>query len=180
MSEVKKRRRHIHPDRLPVECDDGSFRVLLTRGMYAKIDPCDVEMISGHVWHAAGRPGFMYAVTRVGKKQVKMHRMIMGDPEGLFVDHINSETMDNRRSNLRVATRRENAWNRSGLMPKNTSGYLGVTWHKINKKWSAVVSGVHVGYFDTAKEAAVARDKVAIAMHGEFATLNQEEGENGK
>lgn len=62
----------------------------------------------------------------------------------------------------------------------NTSGYVGVVWDRKHQKWCAQLrseyKSVHVGYFKTAREAAIARDDVAVELHGEFAVTNQELG----
>jgi len=102
-----------------------------------------------------------------------MHRVILPDAEE--VDHINGNGLDNRRANLRPATGIENRRNRRRSR-KNTSGYAGVSWDKVNRKWYAYITADGrmraLGRFDTAEEAALARDRAALELHGEFARLN--------
>lgn len=82
--------------------------VPLTHGHEAIIDACDASLVDAFNWYARVRPHTVYAVrtTRSGmvKRDSRMHRAIMGDPDGFEVDHINGNGLDNRRDNLRLAT----------------------------------------------------------------------------
>jgi hypothetical protein len=103
-----------------------------------------------------------------------MHRIIMNPLDGLTVDHINNNKLDNRRCNLRICSISENARNR-GAQSDNTSGYKGVTKGYKNK-WVAQIK-LHVkSYrydgFNSKEDAAREYDRLAISMHGEFAHLN--------
>lgn len=98
--------------------------------------------------------------------------MVNGDiPEGMSIDHINGDTMDNRMCNLRLATRTENQWNR-GRQSNNTSGFKGVTFHKHSGKWHAVIEFygrvISLGYYRTPEEASVAYETKARELTGEF------------
>lgn len=101
-----------------------------------------------------------------------MHHIVMGRKDGFVVDHINGSGLDNRKANLRFATLSENQCNQR---PREGRKYRGVYWH--NGKWRAVFQKnkkqIHVGYFDTQEEAALAYNKSVIEHHGEFATLNE-------
>jgi len=112
------------------------------------IDTADLEKVKSFngSWYFGSRKtksgtfyvqGHMAAV--MGKRKfVALHRYIMDCPSGLVVDHINHDTMDNRRKNLRIVTSVQNGQNR--LMAKNnTSGYTGVCWNKKAQKWRAYV-----------------------------------------
>lgn len=98
------------------------------------------------------------------KKAVPLHRFIISATEGLVVDHINGNTLDNRKNNLRMATKAENGQNRVNLAKNNTSGVRGVTWHKTRKRWmgSVVVNqkAIHVGFFDDIETARIAVEQV--------------------
>ena len=94
----------------------------------------------------------------------------------LVVDHINRNSLDNRRANLRLATHDENARNRVKINKKCSSIYKGVCWNKHHKKWQGQIQvqrkSMHLGYFDDELDAARAYDAAAEKYHGEFACLN--------
>ena len=105
-----------------------------------------------------------------------MHREIMNAPEGLVVDHINRNGLDNRKVNLRLATAMQNVWNSKRNVNTDSSKYKGVSWDKNKHKWRASI-GIdrktkHLGYFEDEKMAAKAYDKAAKEHRGEFAVLN--------
>lgn len=106
---------------------------------------------------------------------MSMHRFIMDAPKGQQVDHINGNKLDNRKSNLRICSHSENL--RNQRKPKdNKSGFKGVSWHKGAKRWCAEIRSNgkrhHLGYFDTAEDAAKAYDIAATLIHGDYARLN--------
>lgn len=96
-----------------------------------------------------------------------------------FLDHINGDPSDNRISNLRVVTRKQNNRN-STKSTNNTSGYKGVSWSKSWKKWIAVITvnykHILLGGFLCPKEAANAYDNAATKYHGEYAKTNKHIG----
>lgn len=102
-----------------------------------------------------------------------LHRFVMGNPEGLMVDHINHNTMDCRKGNLRCCTHTQNQHNRTGSNRNSSSGVRGVYWHKHRKKWAAQVKAFgtkyHLGYFDNIEDANVAAQEARQRLHGEFA-----------
>jgi hypothetical protein len=158
-------------------------RIPLTQGKYAIVDPEDFERLSKHKWHAFKSKNTFYAerAVRVGKvrKQVviKMHREILKVPDGLLVDHKNHNGLDNRKANLRPATRAENSRNRRKFRKRKCrSRFKGVSWNKDRKKWSARIlfnrDMKFIGYFDDEIEAAKAYDEAAKKYHREFAVLN--------
>lgn len=105
-----------------------------------------------------------------------MHRVIMDAPKDKHVDHVDHNTLNNTRKNLRLCTNSQNIANRRGRQKNNTSGYTGVFWSKNAKKWAAQIKfqnkAIHLGYFDDLEKAAKIRDAKAIELFGEFATLN--------
>jgi len=114
---------------------------------------------------------------------VLLHRVILGAPPGVEVDHINRHRLDNRRSNLRFATDGEQARNCS-RNKRNTSGYKGVCFESATRRWKAAVAfegrSHHVGLFHTPQAAAFAYDFAATALHGEFAATNFQLSEASK
>lgn len=106
-----------------------------------------------------------------GPKGIGMiHKWIMNPPSGLVVDHINYDTFDNRRCNLRIYTVRENTLNKK-LSPKSKSGVSGV--RPSGKKWEASIGvnykSIHLGTFETVEEAIKARKSAEVIHYGEFA-----------
>jgi len=97
------------------------------------------------------------------KKQIIMHRLVMNDPIGLQVDHINHNTLDNRRSNLRIVTGSENSQNRKGVNDKSKSGIRNVKWVGKLNKWEVRLrvnkKNIWIGSYDTKREAAIFASK---------------------
>jgi hypothetical protein len=154
----------------------------LTRGEFAIIDDEDFERVSKYKWSiSSNAKGFHYAHAKVkinGKTTlIRMHRFITNAPKGVFVDHINGQTLDNQKHNLRFCTNQQNVFN-SHKPITNTSGYKGVTLKKrhTTKRWCARITyndkRIHLGYFATKEEAAYAYNEKAKELYGEFARLN--------
>jgi len=147
----------------------------LTQGKFAIVDPADFDELSQYKWTAAKSPNTFYAVRSAQGRQIRMHRLITDAPKGLVVDHRNHNGLDNRKENLRLCTRSENARNQRPQTGRS-SKYKGVCWHKNQKKWLARVysKGVtyHLGSFNSEIAAAKAYDKKAKELFGEFAHLN--------
>lgn len=101
----------------------------------------------------------------------QLHRVVMDCPEGMVVDHINGNTLDNTLKNLRIVTKGQNLQNRRGANRNNRSGIRGVTWTEPNKKWRVKVGKRHVGMFDTLVEAEKAA-KEARAKYMPFSSEN--------
>ncbi len=106
-------------------------------------------------------------VARSEGKMYKLHRYLMDAPDGLEVDHVNGILLDNRRVNLRLTTRGQNAQNlhsaRNGKIRKSISGIRGVSWDGRTNKWHVRVGvnykQIHIGYFDSIEEAECAAIK---------------------
>jgi len=105
-----------------------------------------------------------------------MHRLILNAPDGMQVDHVNEIGLDNRKSNLRICNQSENQRNRS-KQKNNTSGFKGVHWHVVDKRWMATIKvdkkKIHLGSFRNPIDAAKVYNSAAIKYHGEFANLNE-------
>jgi hypothetical protein len=139
----------------------------LTNGEVVKVDAEDLPRLVGHTWGVNRAGG--YAQTGIGKVIVRMHRLIMDAPQGVQVDHINGNKLDNTKANLRLCTRSQNGANKP-VQDRHGRPYKGVyAW---GKRWKAVVAGKHVGLFRTPEEAAMAYDRAALERWGEFAATN--------
>ena len=108
-------------------------KIKLTNYGYSLIDDEDFDKISKYKWYAVkNKSGKIYAKRTVGG--FGMHRVILKDRVGFEIDHINGNSLDNRKSNLRIATKSQNQANTNKRV-NNSSGYKGVSWNKVAKKW---------------------------------------------
>lgn len=164
----------------PVPTDESAL-IPLTKGRYAIVDKDDFEELSRHIWYCGGdgyaaRRETTYDESGVRMTRiVKMHRIIINAPNDVEVDHINRNRIDNRRSNLRLCTRSENATNRA--RQANSHGrFKGITFAKNANLWRARIhvhgKTIQLGYFQSDIDAARAYDRAAIQYFGEFALLN--------
>ncbi len=105
-----------------------------------------------------------------------MHREIIKAPDNLFVDHINLNGLDNRKANLRLATKIQNSRNTPKMKRKTSSKYKGVSYQKRDRIWRAKIKinrrDKHLGSFRDEIDAAEAYDKAAHKYFGEFARPN--------
>jgi hypothetical protein len=150
--------------------------VPLRSGLNALIDPEDAPAVRQFTWTLQiDKSGLMYARNREDGKRTLLHRFLLKPEDGVLVDHINRDGLDNRRENLRLATHTQNMRNRR-THRDNHAGFRGVTTRARVKRFTAniMANGVTrvLGYFDTAEEAALAYDDAARALHGEFARVN--------
>lgn len=161
--------------------------IALTRGYSALVDDADYELVACFKWHANikyRRDGSVYTVyamrvygTRKEKKVAMMHRFILGlsDPK-IKADHWNHNGLDNQRSNLRICTQGQNQGN-TRMRVSNTSGFKGVSWHALAKKWTVSLGAngnrKYIGLFASKEEAARAYNVAATKLFGEFAVLNE-------
>jgi hypothetical protein len=156
-----------HPD-LP-----GVSLVPLTRGMAALIDECDAEFVGKRLWCANASRGAYYA--RAGsRKPVWLHRFLWslwGMPDAPEIYHINGNSLDNRRGNLRGVTHRQNGQNKGGH--PNKFGLRGVAQNGRRFCGQIVIDKKRhfLGNFDTPEEAHAAYVKAAKEAYGEFAAV---------
>ena len=147
----------------------------LTQGKFAIVDAEDYDWLSRYDWFAMKSKQTYYAHRHSNGKILSMHREIMRAPKGMICDHKNHNGLNNRKSNLRICTIRQNARNRQARTGCS-SGYKGVYWSKRYKKWRARISfecrRIHLGNFFDEIKAALAYDDKAAELFGEFACLN--------
>lgn len=149
------------------------MRIELTGGYCATVDDGDFAWLSQWKWFAKKekRTGLVYACRsqHAPRKTIRMHRLILGDPPGIQIDHRDLDTLNNQRENLRRATHAQNTTNRS-VQKNNSIGLKGVSPR--DQKFIARIQSdgksVHLGRFDTRADAANAYAKAAAALHGEF------------
>ena len=156
------------------------------------VDIEDWDRVKTHRWGLSqSAPGAaIYAMYNRGGKWTWLHRFIVNAPDDMVTDHANGNSLDNRKVNLRVCTAAQNARNKR-MFKNNVSGYRGVSFRpkaKGKKRWEAranltdldnVKKNHYLGLFETAKEAAQARDAFVREMRGdcEFTRYNFPEGE---
>jgi hypothetical protein len=147
--------------------DGHHIEIVLSQGKVAKVDTVDGHLANFR-WHVAKvgpRAGY-YATRKVpfGSKQkmVYLHHAVVGFPCGGFVvDHINGDTLDNRRANLRFVTVRQNSSNhRARREGKTSSQFVGVYYRKSSGRWRALIKiggkQRYLGTFDEETKAAAA------------------------
>jgi hypothetical protein len=167
--------------RLVVVDGRDAVQIELSQGKVATIDPEDWEVVRHHRWYAGRYRGVFYACRSIrtpnGNRTRFMHQSVIADaPE---VDHVDrTKTLDNRRVNLRPASKSENGQNRGALARRRgrTTKYKGVYLDRHHGKFRAVISvnrkRVSLGYFGCPEDGARAYDRAARELHGEFAALN--------
>lgn len=147
-----------------VELKIGGQIVLVDEDCYQK-----VSRYSWWISKDGKSPGYITVRGKVEGKTVFLHRFLLGLQTGdkKVVDHINRNTLDNRKCNLRITTQSVNRLN--SRKPQNKTGYMGVTKEY---NYIAGLCGSRLGSFRTAKEAALYRDKVALEKYGENVEFN--------
>ena len=162
-----------------------SKEILLTKGCVTIVDDEDYEWLAKRKWYASREPDGskpVYAMRRMSQsepntgKVVAMQNLILPPPEGLFIDHINGDGLDNRRCNLRYVTMRQNNLN-SPRRKDGQSRYKGVSYGKASGTWRANIylggRQCSLGVFDTEEAAAWAYNNAARDAYGEYAFLNE-------
>jgi hypothetical protein len=158
----------------PAPPSDDVRYIALTKGFFALVDAADYEWLSRYKWTASCKGDKCYAYRKDKGRHVLMHRLIAQAPPGMVVDHIDGNTCNNRRGNLRVCTQAQNS--RNARPRVGTSRFKGVRAHNGPGKFAAEITfqGQHkyIGSFTDEIEAALAYDLRAVVLFAEFARPN--------
>lgn len=152
-----------------------TVQVQISRGYFVTIDVDDYERVTQFKWTALPTKWTVYArrsVKRNGRQHsLYLHRFIMGEPDGVEVDHRDCNGLNNSKSNLRLANDTQQNCNQR-IQKKSFSGIKGVGWNRTRGKWQAYIGlgqkTKHLGFFNTKEEAAAARRSAATLLHGDF------------
>ncbi len=149
------------------------MEIKLTKGYKTIIDDSDYPLIQTYSWYSHVTPNGVYAISRNHGKTTRLHRLLTNCPTGLVVDHINHDSLDNRRINLRIVSTLENRHNNRVKERNKGIGMNGVSFDKIRNKWTAYIMAknkqITLGRYQTVEEARTAR------INGEKKFWNEEE-----
>lgn len=157
-------------------------KILLTKGKATVVDDEDYALYGRLKWRAGEpRKGTFYAIrgirTENGRRVLYLHRAILAAKPGEIVDHINRNSLDNRRVNLRICSHAENVRNQSGATRNSKSGVRGVSWDKQSKKWHAQIKcngkNTHLGRFDSIKAAALNYRRASKKLFGAYSAYGE-------
>lgn len=148
-------------------------------GRFFAIDDDDADKVNKHTWWLDNRLRPQTDIwDKIKKKSFRVlaSRLIMNPKKGMVVDHIDGNTLNNTKRNLRICTQLENQKNRNNLNKNNTSGFRGVSWDKARNKWTAQLSlkykHIYLGRFDSIEEARNSVKNAVRKYHGAFANIN--------
>lgn len=148
------------------------------RGNEFRFDKEDFDIVSQYCWNVNSR-GYVTTRPDSDKKKIILHRLVLGIGNSSYpiVDHINHDTSDCRKCNLRIVSYQMNSMN-IGLRPNNSSGVTGVRWRNKDKKWSARIKvnykEIHLGVYNTFEEAVQARKDAEEKYFGEYSYFNSQ------
>lgn len=172
---------YLPPNQLRKEIRMAYKEIPLTRGFVTIVDEDDYDWLIESKWccsmNKSKKPYAAKAIVNSNgrKSMTLLHRLILNAPKGVFVDHINHNTVDNRKQNLRLCDYAGNSRNRIKFNGKS-SIYKGVSWNKKSQKWRSSIMAnsypIYLGEFESEEVAAITYDEAAIRYHGEFASLN--------
>jgi hypothetical protein len=166
-------------------------RIELTQGKFALVDPDDFNWLNNYNWHAIKKGNNFYAsrfeTINGRRRHIYMHRQIMQsklnpvpctlNPD-LVIDHIDRNSLNNCKSNLRLATRTQNNWNSARGKNQGRSKYKGISWKPAKRKWQATLyingRAKSLGYYSDEISAARAFDAAAKKHRRQYACLNFE------
>lgn len=160
---VNKNKFVVLGDTTKIELYNNKYEVIA----HAIIDTEDIDTVIGRRWKLCDG----YAVAS-RPQTIGMHRLILNAPIGIEVDHINRNRLDNRKENIRLASRFENARN-MGIRKNNSTGVIGVYFDKRRSSWYSQIhiegKTIHLGCFADKEDAIIARMLAEEEYFGAFA-----------
>lgn len=162
--------------------NDNYKTIPLSSGFEALVSNEDYEMLAKYKWSISPERKNIYAVRNRTNADpadlpsvIRMHRVILQAQPGTIVDHVNLNTLDNRRENLRFCNKGQNNYNRKPSKGKS-SQYKGVAWNAKDSVWMSYVTHegkrTYLGTYKNERDAVIAYNVGAKLLHGEFARLN--------
>jgi len=128
-----------------------------------------VKLVSQYKWHINDKG---YVIGTINNKNVRLHRLITSATKGDVVDHRNGNKLDNTDENLRICKQKENIRNKNVLPKHNTSGFMGVYYHKKAKKWCASIQidnkSIYLGLYEDLEKAKEVRLQAEKKYFGDF------------
>jgi hypothetical protein len=156
-----------------IHSSDGAIRFAIGDQHFV-VDADIAPLIAGGTIHLIG-DGTPLRRHYVVVNNSLLHRLVIDAPRHLLADHVNGNTLDNRRENIRLATHSQSSMNRGKHAPA-TSRFKGVNWRPDICKWQARIKlnrrNIFLGYFTDELQAAMAYDAKARELHGAFARFN--------
>lgn len=153
-------------------CPSGARLIALANGMFTIVDAEMFDELNRFNWSADKLGYVSQSGSSDSRRTISMARLVFQPKKGYEVDHRNCNKLDNRKCNLRQATRSENCCN-CGRRKDNKTGFKGVTFWKPGNCWRAQIQKnrkrFYLGPFSTKKKAAAAYREAALKLHGEFA-----------
>lgn len=145
--------------------------IQLNNGYVSLVNDCDLDLINRYTWFVIDDGCNPYACSKKDGRHLRMHRLIINAREGETVDHINGNTLDNRRENLRIVSASQNAINRR-KRSDNKSGVTGVYFSKAHNRWFACINidkkKQTIGIFKTMEEAVSTRKEKEKEIYGDY------------
>ncbi|MBO5828787.1 MAG: HNH endonuclease [Paludibacteraceae bacterium] len=165
---LKGNKNHKKYNRYDLSGDYGIGYTFKNEEFYFDLE--DYEKIKEDCWHIDAN-GYV-----INGKRKRLHRIIMNlSNSNIPIDHINHKKYDNRKNNLRIVNKSQNAMNQS-MSSANTSGFTGVSWHKAKGKWRAYIKINYkqkdLGYYDSFEDAKQARLQAENERFGEYSYKN--------
>ena len=150
-----------------IDTETGAYIYTLANGDEMLVDLEDKHLLDNHLISYRGE-GFVYAVIHIENKRIAFARYLLNCPDDMFVDHINRDTLDNRRCNLRIVTQGENNFNRGnwGKYPK------GISFDEKKQLYRARIQfcgrRFGLGRYKKLQDAVVAYATAAKELYGEY------------